>query len=72
MARVYAADDFEAIRERMTEIRRERSERPAKKIECGDEARPLRVHTTRRRLLKDLVIARRFRGVKIILSTANS
>ena len=71
MARAYIADDFEAIRTRMAEIRREHSGGPAKKADIAAERHPTGLHTTfGRRLLKDLAIARRFRvGSKIVLSS---
>jgi hypothetical protein len=63
MARAYAADDFEAIRARMAEIRRERGAPPAEKIErgaCGGG--PVRIQSTQgRRALRDMIINRRFR-----------
>jgi hypothetical protein len=74
MARVYAADDFDAIRTRMAEIRRERSERPVKKAEAPDQPRPFLAHTAPgRRLLRELVITRRLRGGgRIVLSPVQS
>jgi hypothetical protein len=74
MARVYAADDFDAIRARLTEIRRERSERSAKKAEAPDQPRPFLAHTSPgRRLLREFVITRRLRGGgRIVLSPARS
>lgn len=69
MARAYIVDDFKAIRSRMAEIRGERAEAPAKNSEFAAERHPVRIHTgPGRRLLRDLVIARRFRvGGKIVL-----
>jgi hypothetical protein len=74
MARVYAADDFDAIRARLAEIRRERSERPVKKAEAADQPRPFLAHTSPgRRLLREFVITRRLRGGgRIVLSMAKS
>jgi hypothetical protein len=70
VARAYIVDDFEAIRARMAEIRGERAAAPAKTGEFAAERHPIRLHTEPgRRLLRDLVIARRFRaGSKIVLS----
>lgn len=70
MGRVYAVDDFGAIRARMAEIRHERSDAPASKGATEIEQRPLRIHTAPgKRMLKDLAFARRFRvGSKIVLS----
>jgi hypothetical protein len=74
MARVYAADDFDAIRARLAEIRRERSERPVKKAEMPDQPRPFLAHTAPgRRLLREFVMTRRLRGGgRIVLSVAKS
>ena len=70
MARAYIVDDFDAIRARMAEIRGEGTEAPAKNSEFAAERHPIRLHTgPGRRLLRDLVIAKRFRvGSKIVLS----
>ncbi|HYM72047.1 MAG TPA: hypothetical protein VET89_03630 [Stellaceae bacterium] len=72
MARVFIADDFDAIRARMAEIRHERSGTPTKKADKDGEPRPAGIHSTvGRRLLKDLVMSRRLRGGgKIALSLA--
>jgi hypothetical protein len=63
MARAYAADDFEAIRARMAEIRRERGAPPVEKSErgaCGSG--PVRIQSSQgRRALRDMIINRRFR-----------
>ena len=62
MARAYAADDFEAIRARMAEIRRERGAPPVEKVDLGACGGPVRVHTSQnRRVLRDLIINRRLR-----------
>jgi hypothetical protein len=64
MARAYAVNDFEAIRTRVAEIRRERSGTPDEKRDVDSGGRRIRLNLAPgKRLIKDLVIVRRVRGV---------
>jgi hypothetical protein len=62
MARAYAVDDFQAIRARIGELRRERAEAQVEMMETAAERRlKISLHPGRR-LAKELVIVRRVRG----------
>jgi hypothetical protein len=63
MARAYAVDDFDAIRARLAELRRERATAEVETMEDAAEQRLKISLTPGRRLAKDLMIVRRLRGV---------
>jgi len=65
MARAYAVDDFDAIRARLAELRRERATAEVETMEHAAEQRLKISLAPGRRLAKDLTILRRIRGTDI-------
>jgi hypothetical protein len=63
MARAYAVDDFDAIRARLAELRRERAVAKVETMEAAADRRLKISLAPGRRLATDLMILRRLRGV---------